>query len=79
MKGEGGQGREYKESFGWFLHDLHILTSDFSACQTVTRRSKAHQGLKSPQEKNPENTSLLSSVGAARLEDAGMGEKKGPS
>lgn len=70
-------GREgnIKKVFGRFLHDLCILPSDFPACQTVTRTSKAHQGLKSRQEDNPENTGLLSSVGAAGLEDAGGEEK----
>lgn len=49
--------REYKVSFGQFVHDLRVLTSDFSAYQAVTRTdstSKAHWGLKLLQEKAPE-------------------------
>lgn len=45
---------EYKERFREFLHNLHVLTSDLSAYQTVTHTdstSEAHQGLKSPQER----------------------------
>lgn len=63
-----------------FLHHLHILTADFSAYQIVAGTdltSKAHQGMESLQESNPEKRGLLFSVGVAQLEAAGM-EKKGP-
>lgn len=44
------------------MPDLHILTSDFSAYETVTHTdstSNTHQGLKSLQEKSPQRTDRL--------------------